>query len=139
MAMEVRKYTGEAFPKSKPTKRGSYLEFIRSLPCVVTGARTGIQSAHLSFAATRYGHYGRGKGTKAPDRWALPISAAEHRRQHGMNEQDYWKSTGLDPHVLALSLFGLWADMGDQAYPHAEAIINMNLAANGRLRDRSLS
>lgn len=139
MAMEVRKYTGESFPKAKPQKRGNYLEFIRSLPCAVSGARSGVQAAHLSFHSTRHGHYGRGKGTKAPDRWALPLSAAEHDRQHRMNEEAYWGATGLNPHVIALAIFGLWADMGDEAYPHAEAIINMGLAATGRLRDRSLS
>lgn len=139
MAMEVRKYTGEAFPKIPPKKRQGYLDFIRTLPCVVSGARSSIEAAHLSFHSTRHGHYGRGKGTKASDRWALPLSSAEHRRQHAMSEQAYWGETGLDPHLIALAIFGLWSDMGDQAYPQAEAIINMGLAASGRLRDRSLS
>lgn len=139
MAFEIRKFQSDYFPKAQPKKRESYLSFIRSLPCVVTGARSSVEAAHLSFHSTRHGHYGRGKGTKAPDRWALPLCADEHRRQHSMSEEAYWAQAGIDPHLMALAIFGLWSDMGNQAYPQAEAIINMNLAATGRLRDRSLA
>lgn len=122
-------------PKRKPRKNGDYLAFLHNLPCVVSGERE-VQAAHLSFAAPRYGHYGRGKGSKAPDRWALPLSAGEHRRQHSMNEESYWRSVGINPHVLALTIFGLWSDMGDDAEPFAAAIINQHLADAGRLRER---
>lgn len=111
------------FPKRKPQKNGNYLAFLHSLPCVVSGARE-VQAAHLSYAAPRYGHYGRGKGSKAPDRWALPLSAVEHAKQHSGNEEDYWRSVGINPHVLALTIFGLFSDMGDDAEPFAAAIIN---------------
>lgn len=113
----------EPFPKQKAKKNGNYLAFIHKLPCVVSGARE-VQAAHLSYANPRYGHYGRGKGSKAPDRWALPLSEAEHRRQHSMNEESYWRSVGINPHVLALVIFGLWADLGDDAEPFATAVIN---------------
>lgn len=125
--------------KAKPKKNGAYLDFLHRLPCVVSGARTDIQAAHLSFASPKHGHYGRAKGTKAPDRWALPLSSTEHDRQHSMNEQAYWAAVGLDPHLIALAIFGLWADLGADAYPHAEAIINQGLARVGRLRERELS
>lgn len=123
MAFRIAPQTTTQFPKSKPRKSGAYLEFVRSLPCVVSGARE-VQAAHLSYANPRYGHYGRGKGSKAPDRWALPLSEAEHRRQHSMNEESYWRSVGINPHVLALVIFGLWADMGDDAENFAIAVIN---------------
>jgi hypothetical protein len=126
-------------PTTRARKNGSYLAFIRSLPCAVSGSRSNIEAAHLSFACTPLGHYGRGKGSKAPDRWALPLSADEHRRQHGMNETVYWSQAGIDPHILALAIFGLWSDLGDDAVPYAEAIINQRLAAAGRLRDRSVA
>lgn len=115
-------------PKRKPVKKASYLDFIRSLPCCVTG-RYGVEAAHLSFAMPRYGHYGRGRGTKAGDRWALPLCPEEHRRQHSMSEEAYW--FGRAPHVLALTIFGLWSDMGDDAEPFAAAIINQSISKPG--------
>lgn len=137
MAFEIRKTAVVSFPKSKPTKSKGYLSFLHQLPCVVTGVHT-VEAAHLSYAEPQYGHYGRGKGSKAPDRWALPLSPEQHRRQHSMNEQEYWQSVGINPHVLALSLFGLWSDMGDDAQPFAVGIINQSLASAGRLREKEL-
>ncbi len=122
-------------PKRKATKSKGYLAFIHSLPCCVSG-EYGVEAAHLSSAVPQFGHYGRGKGSKAPDRWALPLSPTQHRIQHFMNEMEFWRRAGIDPHVLALTIFGLWADMGDDAQPFAAAIINQRLAAAGRLRER---
>jgi len=124
-------------PKAKAQKNCKYLDFIRSLPCIVTGASQGIEAAHLSFASTKHGHYGRGRGTKAPDRWALPLHTYQHRRQHSMNEQEFWHATGIDPHLTALAIFGLWSDLGDDAQGFAQSIIFAGLAAAGRLNDRS--
>jgi hypothetical protein len=123
MAFRIAPQQAKQFPNRKPKKNGNYLAFLHSLPCVVSGARE-VQAAHLSYAAPRYGHYGRGKGSKAPDRWALPLSAVEHARQHSGNEEDYWRSVGINPHVLALTIHGLWSDLGDDAEPFATAIIN---------------
>ncbi|NEI71067.1 DUF968 domain-containing protein [Rhizobium lusitanum] len=115
-----------AFPKSpprpqrRPAKRGDYLEFIHELPCVVTG-RYGVQAAHVSFASDWFGHYGRGKGTKAPDRFALPLCPEEHDLQHSCklgSERDYWLSKGIDPHQLANTLWGIFSD-----YDHDEAVL----------------
>lgn len=124
-------------PKMKPAKSKGYLHFLHSLPCVVSGARE-VQAAHLSMAAPKYAHYGRGKGHKAPDRWALPLSADEHARQHQIGEERFWSESGINPHVLALTLWGLWSDMGDDAEPFAIAIINQSLAQAGRLPSRDL-
>ncbi len=126
-------------PNTRARKNGSYLAFIRSLPCAVSGSRSDIEAAHLSFACTPLGHYGRGKSSKSPDRWALPLSAESHRQQHSGNEELFWTRAGIDPHILALAIFGLWSDLGEDAAPYAEAIINQRLAASGRLKDRSLA
>lgn len=128
----------EPTPKKKATKSKSYLAFIHSLPCCVSG-RYGVEAAHLSFAATRYGHYGRGKGTKVSDRWVLPLHADEHRRQHSMNEESFWVAAGINPHVLALTIHGLWTDLGDGAEPFATAIINSTLARADALKSRNLA
>ncbi|MBD8556341.1 DUF968 domain-containing protein [Rhizobium sp. CFBP 8762] len=102
--------------KVKAQKKPAYLDFIRRLPCVVT-ARAGVEAAHVSFANLAKGHTGRGKGTKAHDRWVLPLSPEEHRKQHSMNEQEYWRSVGIDPHELCLVLWGLWCDLRHDAEP----------------------
>lgn len=109
-------------PKAKAKKSKDYLSFIHLLPCVITGQRE-VQAAHLSMAAPRYGHYGRGKGSKVSDRWVLPLSPAAHARQHQIGEDLYWRSAGIDPHILALTIHGLWTDLGDDAVPFATAII----------------
>lgn len=122
-------------PKQKASKNKDYLAFIHELPCCVTG-RYGVEAAHLSFASPRYGHYGRGKGSKVSDRWALPLHQAEHRRQHGMNKERFWSQIGIDPHLLALVIHGIWSDLGDDAVAFATAIINQTLADAGALRSR---
>jgi hypothetical protein len=109
-------------PKAPPVKAKSYVTFIHALPCVVSGVMP-VQAAHLSFAAPEWGHFGRGKGQKASDRWVLPLCEKEHVIQHGMNEKAYWKATGIDPHRLACVLWGLWSERGDEALPHAIKII----------------
>jgi len=110
-------------PKAKPTKSKDYLAFIHLLPCVITG-QYEVQAAHLSMAAPKYGHYGRGKGSKVSDRWVLPLSPAKHARQHEIGEDLFWRNAGIDPHILALTIHGLWTDLGDDAEPFATAIIN---------------
>jgi hypothetical protein len=108
--------------KGKVEKQPDYLAFLHKLPCVSTG-RTGVEAAHLSMANPDYGHYGRGKGTKAHDRWALPLCPEEHQRQHGMSERSYWDQIEINPHPLALTLWGLWTELGEDALPFAIAVI----------------
>lgn len=127
-----------ATPKQPAVKSKGYLAFLHSLPCCVSGERD-VQAAHVSMAAPQFAHYGRGKGRKAPDRWALPLSAEEHDRQHKIGEERFWREAGINPHILALTLWGLWSDMGDDAEPWAIAIINQHLAAAGRLPSRDLA
>ena len=123
MAFEIRKASTYEFPKSKPKKRKDYLSFLHQLPCVVTKSMP-VEAAHVSFAAPEYAHYGRSKGTKASDRWAVPLSPYEHRRQHSMNEEAYWLEVGIDPHKLALVIWGLWTEHKKEAEPYATAVIN---------------
>lgn len=122
MAFRIANVNPDPTPKARPKKEGAYLDFVRTLPCCITG-RHGVQAAHLSFAAPRYGHYGRGKQHKASDRWALPLCPEEHRIQHSGSEAAYWMTTGINPHVLALVLHGIWSEFGASAYPFAEAVI----------------
>jgi hypothetical protein len=123
-------------PKKRPAKRSNYLAWVHTLPCAVTG-RNDVQAAHLSYASPWHGHYGRARGTKAPDRFALPLCEAEHARQHQMNERDFWDSVGINPHELANTLFGLWSDYDEhEATRRATSRILSGLAEAGRLPTR---
>lgn len=126
-------------PRRRPKKRSDYLSFLHKLPCIVTG-RYGVEAAHVSYKNAMHGHFGRGKGTKAPDRFALPLCPEEHAAQHAMNEREYWQSKGINPHALANTLWGLFSD-----YDEAEAVtyctnrITQGLAVAGRLPSRDLA
>ena len=71
-------YNPEAFtrqPTGKASKRDekpAYLDFIRSLPCIVT-RRDPVEAAHVSYPEPRAGKLGRGKGAKESDCWAVPL------------------------------------------------------------------
>lgn len=118
-------YQGDIQPFGKttrPKKRPDYLAFLHSLPCIVSGM-PGVEAAHLSFAKPEWGHYGRAKGRKAPDRWCLPLSPAQHLAQHRMNEREFWQDRGINPHLACLVIHGLWSDYGDDAHEHVVKLI----------------
>jgi len=99
-------------PKKRPEKRKHYLRFIHELPCCISG-NMGVQAAHVSFADPWYGAYGRGKGAKVSDRFALPLSAELHELQHSGklgSEQDFWIKHNVSPHSLANTLFCIYQD-----------------------------
>ena len=93
--------------KAKPKRSRAYLEWLHELPCAITGA-SPVDAAHLSAASPFYGHFGRGKGQKADDRWILPLSPEMHRDQHAGSEMAFWTRHGINPHRLALVLHALW-------------------------------
>lgn len=103
-------------------KSGDYVAWLHKLPCVITGQRP-VEAAHVSFENRLLGAPGRGKGQKVSDRWALPLSPEMHRAQHAMNEREFWRQHGIDPHVLCLTLWGLWCERKDDATPIAEVMI----------------
>ena len=139
MASRIAYIPREEPPRKRPAKRAGYIAWLHTLPCCVTG-QSGVQAAHLSYASPWHGHYGRAKGTKAPDRFALPLCDAEHRRQHAMNEKAYWEGVGINPHELALTLFGLFNDYDEhEATESAAARIFAGLASAGRYPTKELS
>lgn len=97
-------------PKTaKARKDSGYLAWLHSVPCIVTGTLP-VEAAHLSTANPKYGHMGRGKGQKSNDRWALPLSPEEHRKQHHLGEYSFWAHKRVDPYLTALVLHGLYLD-----------------------------
>lgn len=112
-------------PKGKRTarvKRDAYRKWVGTLPCVIR-KRPGVEVAHISFARPDLGHLGRGKQSKASDRWVLPLAPDLHAEQHGMNEREFWRRHDIDPHLICLVLWGLWSDYREDATPHALRII----------------
>lgn len=105
-----------AFPQTSPKlskkqrrKEDSHLAFIRTLPCLVTGKRP-VEAAHVRYGDFRRGKYDTGAGEKPHDMWTVPLHPDEHRKQHSMNERDYWTLAGIDPlNIAAL----LWMHTGD--------------------------
>ena len=122
MAMQIKKSEDPYFPKRKPEKSADYLKWLHELPCVVS-RQYGVEAAHVSFAEPMYCHYGRAKGHKASDRWALPLAPDLHLIQHKGSEREFWKQVGINPHIVALVLWGLWSEMGDDATEAATAVI----------------
>jgi hypothetical protein len=104
--------------QKQPRKHASaHLAFIRDLPCLVTGARP-VEAAHIRFADARYFKRAVGGAEKPDDKWTVPLSADQHRKQHAMNEQDFWADAGIDPVFVAAML---WAHSGNDEI--AEQII----------------
>lgn len=108
--------------RAKRAKSEPYLQWIRQLPCIVSG-RHPVDAAHLSTHNSRYGHAGRARSSKSSDRWALPLSRDLHRQSHCMNEMEFWSQFNFGyerPYVAALVLWGIYSDGGPDALQRAE-------------------
>lgn len=99
-------------PKGKKHPReedGAHLDFIRELPCLITGSQP-VEAAHISYASPTYGKRERGKAEKADDRWVVPLSPDKHREQHAGNEIAFWNAHGIDPLQVSLALYNCGRD-----------------------------
>lgn len=95
-----------------------HLKWIRTLPCLITGARP-VDPAHIRFAAPAYGKRETGGGEKSSDRWVVPLCRDKHDEQHKMDERAFWARYAIDPCRVALAL---WSATGDDDL--AEVILN---------------
>jgi hypothetical protein len=87
-----------------------HLEWIRTLPCVVSLTRNGVEAAHVRYADARYAKRAVGTGEKPDDKYAVPLNWQAHRRQHEMDEREYWRQMDMDPVMIAVAL---WSCSGD--------------------------
>lgn len=91
-------------------KEESFLDFLRSLPCIVTGGPA--EAAHVRYSSIPHGKRETGAGERPDDRWAVPLSPDEHRlgndSQHAMSERAYWRSRGIDPLIIAALLYSAY-------------------------------
>jgi hypothetical protein len=86
---------------SKPLRERDrdHLKFVTSQPCLVCG-RTPSDAHHIRFAEQR------AMGRKVSDRFSVPICRLHHRELHRRgNERAWWQSQGIDPLVVAASLW----------------------------------
>src|SRR6516225_2368123 len=79
--------------KSKPDlrRRVQHLAFVRQLPCVACGKAAPSEAAHV-----RTGTDG-GVAVKPGDRYAVPLCAACHAKQHRIGELTFWSALRIDP------------------------------------------
>lgn len=88
----------------------SHLDFIRQLPCLVTGDNTSVEAAHIRMADPRIAKPITGIGVKPDDRFVVPLSGRMHREQHEIGERKFWEARGIDPVLIALALFSVSGD-----------------------------
>lgn len=91
-------------------KSEAHLDFIRSLPCVCCGNDIQTEAAHIRSGDPYYGKRNTGMSEKPDDKWTLPLCFEHHGEQHRGNELQFWKRYGVNPFVLALSLYGCTGD-----------------------------
>ena len=94
-------------PKPQPDlrRRAQHSAFVRQLPCVACGKAAPSEAAHV-----RTGTDG-GVGVKPGDRYALPLCASCHAKQHRIGELTFWSALRIDPLNVALRLWTVSADV----------------------------
>ncbi len=91
-------------PRIKDTK---HLRFVASLPCCVTGMEGQSQACHIRA------NTGGGMGLKPSDNFVVPLTWAEHSRQHQIGEVEYW---GLRLHEVKNLANALYIKSGNREY-----------------------
>ena len=103
----------EAFTLSRHKRprqeKRDHLEWIRTLPCVVSG-RKPVDAAHIRFTDPRYGKRETGKGEKPDDKFVVPLHHALHMDQHCEGEKGWWAKQGIDPLRIAVALYACSGD-----------------------------
>jgi hypothetical protein len=104
-------------PKRGPRERKEcprFLAWLRTLPCVVSGMRYGIEAAHIRFSDAAWGKINPGIQRKPDDKWALPLTAEMHRldqdAQHNGNERKFWERHRIDPLKISDKLWTIFND-----------------------------
>lgn len=107
-------YVGPRRPRLQFTR---HLAWLRTLPCLITGRRDGVQAAHIRYGDRRYAKRPTGFNEKPDDRFAVPLHHEEHLNgpdaQHKSNERDWWRKRRIDPLAVANALYCVTGD--DQA------------------------
>jgi hypothetical protein len=81
---------------------------LRRQPCCCGCFQAGpCDAAHIRASSHEHGKPITGIGTKADDRWAVPLLHAHHMRQHAWgDERGWWMEHGVaDPFALAQNYY----------------------------------
>lgn len=95
--------------KRPRVKADKHLAWIRTLPSVISGCM-GCEACHIRMADLSYAKQSTGMQEKPDDRWTLPMTPDEHRKQHSGSERGFWLRQDIDPCKVALAL---WCVSGD--------------------------
>jgi hypothetical protein len=88
-----------AIPKPLRQRDRHHLRFVAQQPCLICG-RQPCDPHHLKFAQAP------GLGQKVSDEFTVPLCRAHHRELHRAGkETDWWTRLGIDPLVVARSLW----------------------------------
>ena len=70
-------------PKREVLRDPAYLDYVRGLPCIITG-QSPCDPHHLKMGWFT-------KGRKPPDDWVVPLIHSEHDKLHRMSDVAYWR------------------------------------------------
>ena len=121
--------------KKRPRRDGddpAYLALLRQCPCAAD--RTG--PIHVETEAHHQNHLqpGRGKGTRCPDRFCIPLGHARHMELHRYGSKRHGEvllSWGVDGEALANELWHIY-----QHQPATERLERMRAAVMGHIVER---
>lgn len=74
-------------PKPETMRSEKYLDFIRSMPCIITGRQAEPHHEPLN---------GHGTGIKGPDNETLPLSREMHTKRHAYGRESFWAEYNID-------------------------------------------
>jgi hypothetical protein len=89
----------------------NYLDWIRSLHCLICHDNVDVIAAHIRYQDSRYGKRQTGKGEKPSDIFVVPLCSQCHRGQHDDNEERFWLDHRIDPVRAAVSLWAVYSAM----------------------------
>jgi hypothetical protein len=88
-----------ARPEPRRVRDKDHLRFVATQPCLICG-RAPADPHHLRFAQSR------ALGRKVSDEWVVALCRGHHREVHRHGDEgDWWAKAGIDPNVVARSLW----------------------------------
>jgi hypothetical protein len=109
-----------ALPLSEPRRYRdrAHLEFVASQPCLLCG-RQPCDAHHLRFMQPR------ALGRRVSDEFAVPLCRTHHRALHRSgDEAAWWKSTNMDPVMIAQRLWQHTRPNGSPIQEHIDPLVS---------------
>ena len=111
LAPRIRRSVPQSAPRKRPGDSRSYIAWIKSLPCVLSGAPAD-DPHHLMRLKDDSGRTViKGIGRRHPDRWCLPVRRWVHDALHAAGDDEaLLASLGFDARTLCTELWSLRDD-----------------------------